>query len=88
MIAFYLISSPRHPVILGLSWLVMHNPIVKVRRQYLNLTTWMGKVIHDISISPGQVKPEDDHPAQVATIVEPSTSILSKYWEFFDVFEN
>ena len=45
------------------------------------------KVVHDINTSPGQVKPEDDHPAQVATTIEHSTSILSKYREFSDVFE-
>ena len=61
MIAFYLISSPRHLVILGLSWLVTHNPIVDWRRQSLDFTTWMGKAnsnlkaIHDIGASPGQV---------------------------------
>ena len=27
-LTFYLITSPRHPIILGLSWLRMHNPIV------------------------------------------------------------
>ena len=88
MIVFNLISSPRHHVILGLSWLVTHNPIVDWRRQFLDFTTRMGKannnlqVVHDISTSPGQVELEDDHPAQVATTVEPS-----KYREFSDVFE-
>ena len=37
-----LISFPRHPVMLGFSWLVMHNPIVDWRRQSRNFTTWMG----------------------------------------------
>ena len=32
------------------------------------------------------MKLQDDHPAQVATAVEPSNSILSKYREFSDVF--
>ena len=45
------------------------------------------KVAHDINTSPGQVKLEEDHPAQAATMVEPSTSILSKYREFSDVFD-
>ena len=70
-----------------------YNPIVDWRRQSLDFTTRMGKannnlkVIHDIGASPGQVKPEDDHPAQVGTSFEPSTSILSKYREFSNVFE-
>jgi hypothetical protein len=25
---FYLITSPRHPIVLGLTWLEAHNPIV------------------------------------------------------------
>ena len=45
------------------------------------------KVVHDICASPGQVKREDDHPAQAATTVDFSTSILPKYQEFSDVFE-
>ena len=27
-LAFYLIASPRHPIVLGLTWLEVHNPIV------------------------------------------------------------
>ena len=78
MIAFDLISSPRHPVILGLSWLVTYNPIVDCCRQSLDLTTRMGKansnwkVIYDIGASLGQVMREDDHPPQAATTIEPS----------------
>ena len=43
MIGFDLISFPRHPIILGFSWLMTHNPIVDLCRQYLNFTTRMGK---------------------------------------------
>ena len=88
-----LISFPRHPVMLGFSWLVMHNPIVDWRRLSLDFTTQMAKannnlkVIQDIDASPSQVKHENDHPAQAATTVEPSNSILSKYGEFSNVFE-
>ena len=90
---FNLICSPQNRVILWLSWLGMHNPIVDWRRQSLDFTTWMGKannkfkVVPNIGTSPGQVKPEDDHLAQAATTVEHSTSILSKYKEFSNVFE-
>ena len=45
------------------------------------------KVVHVIGTSPGQVKLEDDHPAQATTMVEHSTSILSKYQEFSNIFE-
>ena len=38
-IAFDLISSPRHPVILGLSWLITHNPIVDWRGRSIVLST-------------------------------------------------
>ena len=71
----------------------MHNPIVDWRRQSLEFTTRMDKansnlkVIHDISASPGHVKPKDDHLAQAPTTVKPSKSILSNYREFPDVFE-
>ena len=72
---------------------MVRNPIVDWRRQSLDFTTRMGKanidlkVIHDIGASPSQVKPEEDHPAQAATTVEPSNSILSKYRELSDLFE-
>ena len=91
IITFDLMSSPQHLVILGLAWLVTHNPIVDWRKQSLDFTTQIDKannnlkVIHDIGASPSQVKPEEDHPAQAATTVEPSNSILSKYREFCNV---
>ena len=39
MIAFDLIYYHKHPVILGLSWLVMHNPIVDWHRQSLDFNS-------------------------------------------------
>ena len=38
-IIFNLITSPRHPIILGLSWLETHNPIVDWRSRSINFTS-------------------------------------------------
>ena len=48
MITFYLISLPRHHVILGLSWLVTHNHIVDWCWQSLDFTTQMGKANNNL----------------------------------------
>lgn len=38
-ISFYLITSPRHPVILGLSWLEAHNPLVDWRDRSIQFSS-------------------------------------------------
>ena len=43
VITFCLISSPRHPIILGLSWLETHNPMVDWRMRCIDFTNRDGK---------------------------------------------
>ena len=38
-IIFNLITSPRHPIILGLSWLETHNPVVDWQSRSINFTS-------------------------------------------------
>ena len=67
-IVLNLMSSPQHPVILGLLWLVTHNPIVDWRTQSIDFTTWIGKansgleVVHVIGAPPVLLRLEDNHP--------------------------
>ena len=35
---FYLIASPQHPIVLGLTWLEAHNPIVDWRNRFITFS--------------------------------------------------
>ena len=67
-ISFDIIYSPRHPIILGLSWLMTHNPIMDWHKQSIDFTTRIGKAnssleaVHVIGASPVLVRHEDHHP--------------------------
>ena len=98
VITFDLISSPRHPVILGLSWLVMHNPIVDWRRHSINFsprgsdedhnTFEVGHACNNNSADVTTSHEGSCHMKVQAVIgVDSPNSIPSKYREFSDVFE-
>ena len=87
VLTFYVITSPRHPVILGLSWLKEHNPIVDWRNHSItfshtssevqavsHVAVTMKKIVHCASESSSPMKTTTD-------------SLPSKYEYFGDVFE-
>ena len=101
-IAFDLISSPRHPIILGLSWLMTHNPVVDWRRHSIDFTARVSEATvkdgrdlletgHETSSNYSGMGVNHDGIGQAkihAIIGEvATTSIPSKYREFSDVFE-
>ena len=87
VLTFYIITSPRHPVILGLSWLKEHNPVVNWCNRSItfphtssevqavsHVAVTMKKIVHSASESSSPMKTTTD-------------SLPSKYEDFGDVFE-
>ena len=87
VLTFYVIASPRYPIILGLSWLKEHNPIVDWCNHSIifphtslevqavsHVAVTTKKMVHSASVSSSSMKTTTD-------------SLSSKYEEFGDVFE-
>ena len=82
MLPFYLIASPRHPLVLGLTWLEAHNPIVD----------WCNRSVTfrdpECSQKTLKVSTVSTHPLVISEAVSDIVNgVPNKYKDFSDVFE-
>ena len=84
---FYIITSPRHQVILGLSWLKEHNQIVDWRNHSITFphtSSEVQAVSHVVVTTKKIVHSSSDSSSPMRTTTD---SLPSKYEDFRDVFE-
>ena len=96
-LAFYLIASPRHPIVLGLTWLEAHNPIVDWCNRSITFSkpgsSCKGMKVNSISHPSEKVDSDSTTPPSVqdgvvcGAVSNTLHAIPDKYQDFSDVFE-